>query len=82
MDIDELMTAEEFFGTSASTERGPSGRCGSRGRRGSDKLFSDVKEKMVMRIHGVSRAKARGIIALREDELALENDGDGNGVRQ
>ena len=49
-----------------------------RGKRKPDDLFADVKVKMVMRIHGVSRAKALEIISAYAAEKAA---GDGEEAR-
>ena len=71
----EMFSAEEFFGGADNRNRNPSWMSGRHGRKAADRLLADVKVKMIMRIHGVSRAKARGIIARREDELAQESGG-------
>ena len=47
-----------------------------RGKRKPDDLFADVKVKMVMRINGVSRAKALEIISARAAEKAAAEDGE------
>lgn len=62
---DELMTAEEFFG-GMNTDRREEVRSHRPSRTVIDGVFSKAKEKMVMRIYGVSRAKAHKIIAARE----------------
>ncbi len=62
---DEIMTAEEFFG---ETENNKGAGCasGSRPRkRRAKKTFADIKARMVMRIYGVTRAKAESIISER-----------------
>ena len=62
---DEIMTAEEFFG---ETENNKGAGCasGSRPRkRRAKKTFADIKARMVMRIYGVTRAKAEKIISER-----------------
>lgn len=64
-DDDEIMTAEEFFG---ETENNKGAGCasGSRPRkRRAKKTFADIKARMVMRIYGVTRAKAEKIISER-----------------
>ena len=48
----------------------PSRKTRPRGKRKPDDLFADVKVKMVMRINGVSRAKALEIISARAAEKA------------
>jgi hypothetical protein len=65
---EELMSAEEFFGLADedSPRRRGTARTSSRDAKRKDKdIFADVKVKMVMRIYGVSRAKALEIIAKR-----------------
>ena len=65
---DEIMTAEEFFGETENN-KGPS--CTSRSRprkRRTKKTFADIKARMVMRIYGVTRAKAERIISDRAAE--------------
>ena len=62
---DEIMTAEEFFGETENS-KGPS--CTSRSRprkRLAGNTFEDLKARMVMRIYGVTRAKAEKIISER-----------------
>ncbi len=56
----------------------PSRKARPRGKRKPDDLFADVKVKMVMRIHGVSRAKALEIISAYAAEKAA---GDGEEAR-
>lgn len=69
MDDDLELTAEEFFGV-------PEIRLGGRtdlGLRGKDvdkNRFAKIKVKMVMRIYGVSCARAIAIIAGRAAEKA------------
>ena len=64
-DDDDIMTAEEFFGEIDDAETRPSRPCRPRGRRSAKDLFSKIKESMVMRVYGVSRDKAKKIIADR-----------------
>ena len=62
---DEIMTAEEFFG---ETENNKGAGCTIRSRRRvgrAKKTFADIKARMVMRIYGVTRAKAEKIISER-----------------
>ena len=62
---EELMTAEEFFGTEKS-EKGANCASGLRQKkRRENKTFSDIKARMVMRIYRVTRAKAEKIISER-----------------
>lgn len=64
-DDDEIMTAEEFFGE-LEGERGEGCSGGSRPRkRRAKSTFEDIKARMVMRIYGVTRAKAEKIISER-----------------
>ena len=67
-DDDEIMTAEEFFGE-LEGERGEGCSGGSRPRkRRAKSTFEDIKARMVMRIYGVTRAKAERIISDRAAE--------------
>ena len=64
-DDDEIMTAEEFFG-GIESDRGLGSMSSPRRRRGRAKnTFEDIKARMVMRIYGVTRAKAERIISAR-----------------
>ena len=64
-DDDEIMTAEEFFG-GIESDRGLGSLSSPRRRRGrAKKTFVDIKARMVMRIYGVTRAKAEKIISER-----------------
>ena len=78
MKNDDVMSAEEFFfdeidgdGPKVNIPR----RAGRRRAKDSQKdLFGDIKARMVMRIYGVSKARALDIIAGRADEReALES---------
>ncbi len=70
MKDDEIMTAEEFFGE-LEGERGAGCAGGSRPRkRRAKNTFEDIKARMVMRIYGVTRAKAERIISDRTAEKA------------
>ena len=62
---DEIMSAEEFFGELDNGKRNSSRTCRTRGKKTAEDLFTKMKVKMVMRIYGVSRAKALEIIAAR-----------------
>ena len=65
---DEIMTAEEFFG---ETENNKGAGCTIRSRRRGGRAkntFEDLKARMVMRIYGVTRAKAERIISDRAAE--------------
>ena len=71
---DDIMSAEEFFGELTGGKKIPR-KCRSRGKR-PEALFAAVKEKMVMRIYGVSRAQALEIIAKRESEAKAAEKGE------
>ena len=64
-DTNDLITAEEFFGGISKTERTPDKTSRRRRKRPTTDLFEETKLRMVMRINGVSRAKALEIIADR-----------------
>ena len=67
-DDDKIMTAEEFFG-GIESDRGLGSMSSPRRRRGrAKKTFADIKARMVMRIYGVTRAKAEKIISERAAE--------------
>lgn len=66
---DDIMSAEEFFGGITGGKKSPR-KCRTRGKK-PQALFAAVKAKMVMRIYGVSRAKALKIIANRENETRV-----------
>lgn len=67
-DDDKIMTAEEFFG-GIESDRGLGSMSSPRRRRGrAKKTFADIKARMVMRIYGVTRAKAERIISDRAAE--------------
>ena len=69
---DDIMTAEEFFGGFDETKKTPR-KSRARGKT-PEAIFAAVKVKMVMRIHGVSRAQALEIIARREAEKKAAED--------
>ena len=65
MSEERIMTAEEFFG-GIESDRGRGSMSSPRRRRGRAKnTFADIKARMVMRIYGVTRAKAERIISDR-----------------
>ena len=70
---DEIMSAEEFFGESDNGKKNPSHTCRTRGKKKTEDLFTKMKVKMVMRIYGVSRAKAFEILAARDAAKAAGN---------
>lgn len=62
---DEIMTAEEFFGE-MENRKSTGGSVGARPKkRCANKTFAAIKARMVMRIYGVTRAKAESIISER-----------------
>ena len=68
MKDDEIMTAEEFFGELEGAKgAGCAGGLQPRKRRAKN-TFEDLKARMVMRIYGVTRAKAERIISERAAE--------------
>ena len=70
---DDIMSAEEFFGEIDDSKSNLPRRRRQRGKSGVGDLFAKMKVKMVMRIYGVSRAKALAIIADRNgDQKATE----------
>ena len=73
----DIMPAEDIFGEIGRGEKIPSRKSRSRGRRKAEDLFAEVKAKMVMRVFGVSRARALEIIAARtRDRKAAEEKAD------
>ena len=65
MSEERIMTAEEFFG-GIESDKGMGSMSSSRRRKGrAKKTFADIKVRMVMRIYGVTRAKAEKIISER-----------------
>ena len=68
MSEERIMTAEEFFG-GIESDKGMGSMSSSRRRKGrAKKTFADIKVRMVMRIYGVTRAKAERIISDRAAE--------------
>ena len=63
---DDIMTAEDFFGGFDEPKKAPR-KARARGKKPKT-LFAAVKVKMVMRIYGVSRARALEIIESRAAE--------------
>lgn len=68
----EIMSAEEFFGR-AKAAKSPSRGGKAHGNKMMHERFTEVKINMVMRIYGVSRAKAEKIIAERETRPAEDD---------
>ena len=75
---DRIMTAEEFFGGTGSRGGAPTRSCRPRRKMKAEDLFEEAKTQMVMRINGVSRAKALEIIAARTKKAGA---GDESGDR-
>lgn len=73
----DIMAAEDFFGEIDKRDKIPSRKSQPRGKRKAKDLFAEVKVKMVMRVFGVSRARALEIIAARAaDKKAAEEKED------
>lgn len=72
---DDLVDFEDLRFDSKSGECTASHKNRTRGKKSAEELFDKVKVKMVMRIYGVSQAKAREIIAARTEETMAEEDG-------
>ncbi len=75
---DEVMSAEEFFGGLENEKKAPTrkGRC--RAKKSANDLFAELKVKMVMRVYGVTKARALEIIASRAEEKNTLPAPDGN----
>jgi hypothetical protein len=65
---DEVMSAEEFFGGLENKKKAPARKGRSRAKKSANDLFAEVKVKMVMRVYGVTKARALEILADRADE--------------
>ena len=68
----ETMLAEDFFDCVEDGEKGASRKRRVRGQQSAEALLEKVKIKMVMRIYGVSRARALKIIAGCAEEPPAE----------
>ena len=79
---DEVMSAEEFFGGLENKKKAPARKGRSRAKKSANDLFAEVKVKMVMRVYGVTKARALEILADRTDEKDTPPapDGDANVV--
>ena len=67
-DDDKIMTAEEFF-DGVQSDKGVGRSISPRPQKSRAKnTFADIKARMVMRIYGVTRAKAERIISDRAAE--------------
>ena len=70
MNNETKMSAEDFFGELEPDNRDkvPARKGRTRGKKSMKGLFDEVKVKMVMRIYGVTKARALEILADRADE--------------
>lgn len=70
MNNETLMSAEEFFRglEPESSGKTPARKGRSRGKKTKSDIFAELKVKMVMRIYGVSKARALKIIVGRAAE--------------
>ena len=62
----EMIDTEEFFDEMDRCGKVPVQKSKDRRKRSEKNLFAEIKVKMIMRIYGVTRAKALEIIAVRE----------------
>ncbi len=65
---EELMFDEELFGELAKEKKVPARKGRRRAKKSANDLFAEVKVKMVMRVYGVTKARALEILADRADE--------------
>ena len=65
---DEVMSTEEFFGGFENEKKAPARKGRRRAKKSANDLFAEVKVKMVMRVYGVTKARALEILADRADE--------------
>ena len=80
---DDVMSDEEFFEEIDLMSKNPLPVARKRLKKAKKDLFAGIKVKMVMRIYGVSRARALEIIAGRAAEKkALEDAKDKKGKRE
>lgn len=75
---EEVMSAEEFFGELAYEKKAPVRKGRGRGKKSANDLFAEIKVKMVMRIYGVTKARALEILADRAEENNTPPAPDGN----
>ena len=74
---DEVMSAEELFGGLKNEKKAPVRKGCRRAKKSANDLFAEVKVKMVMRVYGVTKARALEIIAGRAEEAQeLEREAD------
>lgn len=68
---DELMFAEDLFGEPElkleNEKKTPVRKRRGRAKKSADDLFADVKVKMVMRVYGVTKARALEMLAERAE---------------
>ena len=82
MTNDDVMSDEEFFDEVALAPKNTRPMARKRSKKAKKDIFAGIKVKMVMRIYGVSRARALEIIAGRAAEKkALEEAKDKIGKR-
>ena len=62
----EMIDTEDIFDEMARCGKVPVQKSKDRRKRSEKNLFAEIKVKMVMRIYGVSRARALEIVAARE----------------
>ena len=65
---DEVMSAEEFFGGLENEKKAPIRKGRRRAKKSANDLFVEVMVKMVMRVYGVTKARALEILVDRADE--------------
>ena len=65
---DDVMSAEEFFGGLENEKKAPTRKGRRRAKKSENDLFVEVKVKMVMRVYGVTKARALEILVDRADE--------------
>ena len=75
---EELMFDEELFGELAKEKKIPSRKGRRRAKKSANDLFAEVKVKMVMRVYGVTKARALEILADRADEKKPSEASAGN----
>ena len=75
---EEVMSAEEFFGELAYEKKVPVRKGRGRGKKSANDLFAEIKVKMVMRIYGVTKARALEILADRAEEKETPPASDGD----
>ena len=75
---DEVMSAEEFFGGLENEKKAPVRKGRRRAKKSANDLFAEVKVKMVMRVYGVTKARALEILADRDDEKKPSEASAGN----